>query len=142
MASSTKTVQNSQAPTSPPQPKPQVVQTPEDPMVVQAVQQIEEMDLMQMARAAGQVLYDLAIQDPVITVASPEILGMTLKKTILNDDGKFNNEYMPLLCLYLKHSLVARDPRLVAVAMCRIVTIQLYAAGKLSDASKANTASA
>lgn len=139
MASSIKTVQSSQAPTSPQRPTPP---TPEDPTVVAAIQQLEAMDDMQMARAAGQVLYDLAIQDPVISVASPEMLGLILKTTLRDDHGKLYPQYYPLLEQYMKHSLVSRDPRLVAVAITRIVTIQLYAAGKLSNANQANTATA
>lgn len=139
MASSTKTVRSSQAPTSP---QPQIPPTPEDPILVQAIQQIEAMDDMQMARAAGQVLYDLAIQDPVISVASPEILGMILKTTLRDDNGKLFPEYLPLLKQYLSHSMVARDPRLVAVAITRIITVQLYAAGKLKNANQANPATA
>jgi hypothetical protein len=85
MASSTKTVRSSQAPTSP---QPQIPLTQEDPILVQAIQQLEAMDDMQMARAPGQVLYDLAIQDPVISIASPEILGLILKTTLRDDNGK------------------------------------------------------
>jgi hypothetical protein len=139
MASSTKTVQSSQAPTSP---QPQIPPTPEDPILVQAILQLEAMDDLQMARAAGQVLYDLAIQDPVISIASPEILGMILKTTLRDDNGKVFPQYYPLLKQYLSHSIVARDPRLVAVAITRIITVQLYAAGKLKNADQANTATA
>lgn len=139
MASSIKTVQSSQAPTSP---QPQIPPTPEDPILVQAIQQLEAMDDMQMSRAAGQVLYDLAIQDPVISIASPEMLGLILKTTLRDDNGKLFPEYLPLLRRYLSHSMVSRDPRLVAVAITRIVTIQLYAAGKLTNANQANTATA
>jgi len=130
MASSTKSARTSQAPTSP---QPQIPPTPEDPLVVAAVEQVEAMDDMQMARAAGQILYDLAIQDPTITVATPAMLGMILKTTLRNDNGKLFPEYLPLIRQYLQHSLVAKDPRLVAVAICRIVTVQLYAAGKLQN---------
>ncbi len=139
MASSTKTVQSSQAPTSP---QPQIPPTPEDPILVQAILQLEAMDDLQMARAAGQVLYDLAIQDPVISIASPETLGMILKTTLRDDNGKVFPQYYPLLKRYLSHSIVARDPRLVAVAITRIITVQLYAAGKLKNADQANTATA
>ena len=139
MASSTKTVQNSPAPTSQPQPTPRL---PEDPLVVQAAIQIQAMDEGQMARSAGQILYDIAIQDPTITIASPEILGMILKKTILSDSGELLPEWLPLLRRYIKQSLVAKDPRLVAMAFTRIVTLQLYAAGKLDNANQANNASA
>lgn len=139
MASSTKTVQNSPAPTSQPQPTPRL---PEDPLVVQAAIQIQAMDEGQMARSAGQILYDIAIQDPTITIASPEILGMILKKTILSDSGELLPEWLPLLRRYTKQSLVAKDPRLVAMAFTRIVTLQLYAAGKLDNANQANNASA
>lgn len=111
-------------------------------MVTQAVLHIQEMDEGQMARSAGQILYDIAIQDPTITIGTTDVLGMILKKTILSDDGKFLPEWMPLLRRYLKHSMVARDPRLVAMAFTRIVTIQLYAAGKLDNANQANPASA
>ena len=139
MASSTKTVRNSPAPTSQPQPTPP---TPEDPLVVQAIMHIEEMDEGQLARSAGQILYDIAIQDPTITIGTMEVLGMILKKTIVNDDGKLLPEWLPLLRRYIRQSLVARDPRLVAMAFSRIVTIQLYAAGKLENADQANNASA
>jgi len=139
MASSTKTVRNSPAPTSQPQPTPSL---PEDPLVVQAAIQIQAMDEGQFARNAGQILYDIAIQDPTITIASPEILGMTLKKTILSDSGELLPEWLPLLRRYVKHSLVAKDPRLVAMAFSRIVTLQLYTAGKLDNANQANNASA
>ena len=139
MASSTKPVQSSPAPISQPRPTPP---TPEDPLVTQAVLHIQEMDEGQMARSAGQILYDSAIQDPTITIGTTEVLGMILKKTIVGDDGKFLPEWMPLLRRYLKHSMVARDPRLVALAFTRIVTIQLYAAGKLDNANQANPASA
>ena len=139
MASSTKTVQNSPAPTSQPQPTPRL---PEDPLVVQAAIQIQAMDEGQMARSAGQILYDIAIQDPTITIASPEILGMILKKTILSDSGELLPEWLPLLRRYTKQSLVAKDPRLVAMAFTRIVTLQLYVAGKLDNANQANNASA
>lgn len=139
MASSTKIVQNSPAPTSQPQPTPRL---PEDPLVVQAAIQIQAMDEGQMARSAGQILYDIAIQDPTITIASPEILGMILKKTILSDSGELLPEWLPLLRRYTKQSLVAKDPRLVAMAFTRIVTLQLYAAGKLDNANQANNASA
>jgi hypothetical protein len=111
-------------------------------VVVAAIQQLEAMDDMQMARAAGQVLYDLAIQDPVISVTTPEILGLILKTTLRDDNGKLFPEYYPLLTQYTSHSLVSKDPRLVAVAITRIVTIQLYAAGKLNNADQANTATA
>ena len=139
MASSTKTVRNSPAPTSQPQPTPSL---PEDPLVVQAAIQIQAMDEGQLARNAGQILYDIAIQDPTITIASPEILGMILKKTILSDSGELLPEWLPLLRRYTKQSLVAKDPRLVAMAFTRIVTLQLYAAGKLDNANQANNASA
>lgn len=139
MASSTKTVRNSPAPTSQPQPTPP---TPEDPLVVQAIMHIEEMDEGQLARSAGQILYDIAIQDPTITIGTTEVLGMILKKTIVNDEGKLLPEWLPLLRRYIRQSLVARDPRLVAMAFSRIVTIQLYAAGKLENADQANNASA
>ena len=139
MASSTKTVQNSPAPISQPQPTPPL---PEDPLVVQAGIQIQSMDEGQLARNAGQILYDIAIQDPTITIASPEILGMILKKTILSDSGELLPEWLPLLRRYTKQSLVAKDPRLVAMAFTRIVTLQLYAAGKLDNANQANNASA
>lgn len=129
MASSTKTNRNSPAPTS----QPVIPPTPEDPLVQATVEQIEQMDDMQMARAAGQILYDLAIQDPTITVASPAILGMILKTTLRNDAGKLFSEFLPLIRQYMQHSLVAKDPRLAAVAICRIVTVQLYAAGKLQN---------
>jgi len=136
MQSSTKTTRSSLAPTSQPQPTPPP--TPEDPLVVAAVTHIEAMDEGQLARSAGQILYDIAIQDPTITLASPEILGMILKKTILSDSGKFLPEWLPLLRRYTKQSLVAKDPRLVAMAFARIVTIQLYAAGKLDNANQAD----
>lgn len=110
--------------------------------MVQAILHIEQMDEGQLARAAGQILYDLAIQDPTITVASPEILGRTLKTTLMNDEGKLFKSWYPLLRLYLKHSLVAKDPRLVAIAMSRMVTVQLYIAGKLTDADPTNSARA
>lgn len=136
MASSTKTVQSSPAPISQPQPTPPA---PSGPLVVQAIQHIEEMDQGQLARSAGQILYDLAIQDPTINVASPEILGMLLQETILTPTTKkFDMAWLPLLERYIKHSMVAKDPRLVAMAFTRIVTIQLYAAGKLDNAHQAN----
>ncbi len=100
------------------------------------------MDEGQFARNAGQILYDIAIQDPTITIASPEILGMILKKTILSDSGELLPEWLPLLRRYVKHSLVAKDPRLVAMAFSRIVTLQLYTAGTLDNANQANNASA
>lgn len=140
MASSTKTVQNSPAPISQPRPTPPA--QPSNPLVVQAIQHIEEMDEGQLARSAGQILYDLAIQDPTINVVSPEILGMTLQMTILTPEKKFDLAWLPLLERYIKHSMVAKDPRLVAMAFTRIVTIQLYAAGKLDNADQANNASA
>jgi hypothetical protein len=140
MQSSAKTVRSSPAPISQPQPTPPP--TPEDPLVVAAAVQIQAMDEMQMARAGGQILYDIAITDPTISVASPEILGMILKKTILNDSGELFPEWLPLLRLYVTHSLVAKDPRLVGMALCRMVTMQLYMTGKLVNANQANSNSA
>ena len=143
MQSSAKTVRSSPAPTSQPQPTPQPQpQPPEDPLVVQAILHIQEMDEGQLARSAGQILYDIAIQDPAITIGTMEVLGMILKKTILSDSGKFLPEWLPLLRRYIRQSMVARDPRLVAMAFTRIVTIQLYAAGKLENAHQAHNASA
>lgn len=139
MASSTKNVQSSPAPISQPQPIPP---QPEDPLVVQAAIQLQSMDEAQMARAGGQILYDIAITDPTITVASPETLGMTLKKTILSSSGELLPEWLPLLRLYTQHSLVAKDSRLVAMAICRMVTLQLYILGKLGNANQANNSSA
>lgn len=139
MASSTKITPSSPAPISQPQPTPPA---PEDPLVVQAILHIEEMDEGQLARSAGQILYDIAIQDPTITIGTTEVLGMILKKTIVSNEGKLLPEWLPLLRRYIRQSLVARDPRLVAMAFSRIVTIQLYAAGKLENANQANTVSA
>lgn len=139
MASSTKSTPSLQVPITPP---PLTAPTPVDPLLIAAIHQLESMDPMQMARAAGQALYDLAIQDPVISVASPEILGQTLRITLLDDKGSVFPHHYPLLKLYLSHSLVARDPRLVAVAITRITTVQLYATGKLTNAHQANPAAA
>ena len=139
MASSAKTVQSSPAPISQPRPTPPL---PEDPLVEQAIQYIQEMDEGQMARSAGQILYDIAIQDPTITIGTTEVLGMILKKTILNDSGKLLPDWLPLIRRYVGQSLVSKDPRLVAMAFTRIVTIQLYAAGKLENAHQAHNASA
>ena len=139
MASSAKITQSSPAPTSRPRPTPPL---PEDPLVEQAIQYIEAMDEGQMARSAGQILYDIAIQDPTITIGTTEVLGMILKKTILSDSGKLLPEWLPLIRRYVTQSLVSKDPRLVAMAFTRIVTIQLYAAGKLENAHQAHNASA
>lgn len=138
MVSSTKKDPSSPAPTSQ---QPRVVPPlPEDPLFVQTILHLEQMDDMQMSRSAGQILYDLAIQDPTINLASPEILGLILKTTIKTDDGKINPAHYPLIRQYLTHSLVAKDPRLVAMAFTRIITVQLYAAGKLTNANQTHRA--
>jgi hypothetical protein len=140
MASSTKKSPSSPAPTSQPQP---VVPPPqEDPLFIHTILHLEAMDEMQMSRAAGQILYDLAIQDPTINLASPEILGMILKTTIKTDEGKVNPAHYPLIRQYLSHSLVAKEPRLVAMAFTRIIAVQLYAAGTLTNANQTHRAGA
>lgn len=138
MVSSTKKSQNSPAPTS--QPQPVVPPPPEDPLFVQTILHLEQMDEMQMSRSSGQILYDLAIQDPTINLASPEMLGMILKTTVKDDSGKIFPAYYPLIRQYISHSLVARDPRLTAMAILRIITVQLYAAGKLTNANQTHRA--
>ena len=138
MASSTKIVQSSPAPIS--QPQPVVPPPPEDPLFVQTILHLEQMDEMQMSRSSGQILYDLAIQDPTINLASPEILGMILKTTLRDDSGKVFPAHYPLIRQHISHSLVAKDPRLTAMAILRIITVQLYAAGKLTNANQAHRA--
>lgn len=137
MASSTKIVPNLQAPISQPT---MIPQPPEDPLLIATLSQLISMEPMQMARAAGQMLYDLAIENPMAVIGSPEILGTTLRMTIINDNGQVYPQYYPMILRYMSHSLVGRDPRLCAMAVCRIVTVQLYASGKLSDGHQANTA--
>ena len=138
MASSTKIVQNLQAPTSQPT---MIPQPPEDPLLTATLAHLIAMDPMSMARVAGQTLYDLAIQNPIEVIGSPEILGMTLRTTLIDDNGQVFKEHYPMITRYILHSLVGRDPRLCCTAICRIITVQLYASGKLSDGPKANTAS-
>ena len=137
MASSTKIVPNLQAPTSQPT---MIPQPPEDPLLIATLVQLVSMDPMQMARAAGQMLYDLAIENPMAVIGSPEILGTTLRMTLIDDNNQVFKQHYPMISRYIKHSLVGRDPRLCAMAICRLVTVQLYASGKLSDGSQANTA--
>lgn len=137
MASSTKIVQNLQAPISQPT---MIPQPPEDPLLIATLAQLISMDPMQMARAAGQMLYDLAIENPMAVIGSPEILGMTLKMSLIDDNGQVYKHHYPMISRYIKHSLVGRDPRLCGMAICRIVTVQLYASGKLTDGHQANTA--
>ena len=137
MASSTKIVPNLQAPTSQPT---MIPQPPEDPLLTATLAHLIAMPAMQMARVAGQMLYDLAIQNPMEVIGSPEILGMTLKTTLINDNGQVFKEHYPMITRYILHSLVGRDPRLCCTAICRIITVQLYASGKLSDGHQANTA--
>ena len=139
MASSAKITQSSPAPTSRPRPTPPL---PEDPLVEQAIQYIEAMDEGQMARSAGQILYDIAIQDPIITIGTMEDLGTILKQAILNNNSKLHSEWLPLLRQYTNHSLVAKDPRLVSLAFTRLVTMHLYISGKLGNANQAHNASA
>ena len=138
MASSTKIVPNLQAPISQPT---MIPQPPEDPLLTATLAHLIAMDPMSMARVAGQTLYDLAIQNPIEVIGSPEILGMTLKTTLINDNGQVFKEHYPMITRYILHSLVGRDPRLCCTAICRIITVQLYASGKLTDGLKANPAS-
>ena len=138
MASLTKIVPNSQAPTSQPT---MIPLPPEDPLLTATLSTLIAMPAMQMARVAGQMLYDLAIQNPMEVIGSPEILGMTLRTTLIDDNGQVFKQHYPMIARYISHSLVGRDPRLCCTAICRIITVQLYASGKLSDGHKANTAS-
>lgn len=136
MASSTKIVPNSQAPTSQ---QTMIPRPPEDPLLTATQSQLISMDAMQMARAAGQMLYDLAIENPMAVIGSPEILGTTLRMTIIDDNGQVYPQFHPIIARYITHSLVGRDPRLCAMAICRIVTVLLYASGKLTDGHQENT---
>ena len=138
MASSTKIVPNLQAPISQPT---MIPQPPEDPLLTATLATLAVMDPMQMARAAGQMLYDLAIENPMAVIGSPEILGTTLRTTLIDDNGKVFKQHYPMISRYISHSLIGRDPRLCCTAICRIITVQLYASGKLTDGHQANTAS-
>ena len=91
MASSTKIVQNLQAPTSQ---QTMIPRPPEDPLLTATQAQLISMDAMQMARAAGQMLYDLAIENPMAVIGSPEILGTTLRMTIIDDKGQVHGEVL------------------------------------------------
>ena len=72
-------------------------------------------------------------------IGSPEILGTTLRMAIIDDNGQVHPQIYPIIARYITHSLVGRDPRLCAMAVCRIVTVLLYASGKLTDGHQENT---
>lgn len=73
-------------------------------------------------------------------IGGTEMLGRTLRMALIDDNGQVYKHHHPTISRYIKHSLVGRDPRLCGLAICRIVTVLLYASGKLSDGHQANTA--
>lgn len=135
MASSTKIVPNLQAPTSQPT---MIPQPPEDPLLTATLACLAAMDPMFMARSGGQILYDIVLSNPTEVIGGPENLGRMLKFLLINPDGTVNKDFYPLISRYIKDSLVGRDPVSCCQGICKIITLQLYASGKMIDGHQEN----
>jgi hypothetical protein len=120
-----------QARTSPP-----VTQETEEALIPHR-DQLRSMGQLGMARAGGQILFDLAFKDPIELVGSPEQLGYELESRLLP-----NKELSPwatnALRVILNNSLVSRDPALTITVLCRIATLDLLLGGRFANGSKAD----
>lgn len=65
---------------------------------------------------------------------------MTLKMALIDENGQVFKQHHPMIARYIKHCAAGRDPTASVIGICRIVTMQLYASGKLTDGPQANTA--
>lgn len=61
-----------------------------------------------------------------------------LKFLLINPDGTVNKDFYPLISRYIKDSLVGRDPVSCCKGICKIITLQLYASGKMIDGHQEN----
>lgn len=124
-----KTVQVMQARISPP-----VTRTTEDGLIPHR-DQLRTMGRLGMARAGGQILFDLAFKEPIELVGSPEQLGHELESRLI-PDGELSPWATNALKVILNNSLVALEPALCITVLCRIATIDLLLGGRFANGSQ------
>lgn len=90
---------------------------------------------MGMARAGGQILFDLAFRSPEDLIGTTENLGSQIKSRLL-PDGSLSPWAQNALRFIMKHSLVSRDPVLSCTVLCRLATIDLLLGGRFSGPEK------
>ena len=64
---------------------------------------------------------------------------MTLKMALIDENGQVFKQHHPMIARYIKHCTAGRDPTVSVIGICRIVTMQLYASGKITDGHQENT---
>jgi len=72
-------------------------------------------------------------------IGGTENLGRMLKFLLIDSDGTINKHFHPMISRYIQDSLVGRDPVNCCKGICRILTVQLYASGKMTDGHQENT---
>lgn len=90
-----------------------------------------------MARAGGQILFDLAFKDPYELVGTPDILGSELQSRLI-PDGELSPWAVNSLKTLRIHSLVGNDPLLSTAVLCRLATLDLVMGGRFKHGSQAN----
>jgi hypothetical protein len=129
--SSPKTVQVTQARISRP-----VIQETEEALIPHR-EQLRSMGQLGMARAGGQILFDLAFKEPIELVGSPEQLGHEIESRLLHN-GELSAWATNALKVILNNSLVSRDVALTITVLCRIATLDLLLGGRFANGSQAN----
>ena len=85
-----------------------------------------------MARAGGQILFDLAFKEPIELVGSPDQLGYEIESRVLVN-GELSPWAANALKVILNTSLVAQDPVLSITVLCRLATIDLLLGGRFAN---------
>ena len=108
-----------------------------DPTLIPWKEQLLAMGPLGMARAGGQILFDLAFKEPYELVGTPDILGNELKSRLI-PDGELSPWAINSLKVLRVHSMVGMDPLLSTAVLCRLATLDLVMGGRFKHGSQAN----
>ena len=108
-----------------------------DPTLIPWKEQLLTMGPLGMARAGGQILFDLAFKDPYELVGSPDQLGHELESRLI-PAGELSPWAIESLKTIRIYSMVGNDPMLSSAVLCRLATIDLVMGGRFKHGSQAN----